>query len=356
MKKKIQLVNKSIFYFLFTVLFMNVNVLAQDDDNKEREQLQAIQNEINEIYNKKIEGELKKDMDHFNNMKAEVDKIDKIKDDKGKKDEVEKYQKTHKGHYMKMMNGAGLNMNSILAHLKRKFPDYTFSSPDGISIDIEKRVTLGNSDVGFIDELNNDEYTNSRQMSGPNADNDPLYLPIAEENAINLVASKIINCAMASGGSVSFWSPNSMRASSAAAILGGCGAKGTLQYGFSVPTGVRYMKVVLSGSLRHTGYVIATGGVSVIATQTWISIEVPSIDKTLYDNYLSKSKVAPVLWAAGYEESKSFSGNVDVTSYKGKIVKIVATTHSYNISQLISSTTGNCQINLPTVKKVFEKL
>ena len=356
MRKKNQVASKFIFCFLFVALLMNVNVLAQEDDNKEKEQLEAIKNEINEIYNKRIEAELKKDNDHFNKMKAGADKIEKIKDDKEKNDEVDKYQKAHKGHYMKMMNSAGLNMNSILAHLKKKYADYLFSSPDGISIDIEKKIEIENRDVGINSYMNEDQNGIAGHMSGPNAAYDSPYPPIVEENAINLSRSKSVNCTLASGGSVSFWSPNSMRATSTAAIIGGCGAQGTLQYGFSSPSGVRYMKVVLSGSLRHTGVAVATGGVSVITTETRVKISIPSLSKTLYNNYLSKTKVAPLLWAASYEESKAFSGNVDVTSYKGKGVMINVTTHSWNISEFISSTSGNCQINLPTVKKVFERL
>ncbi len=357
MKKKILPFDKLIFFFLFAMLLINVPVLAQEDDNKEKEQLQVIQDEITNIYSKKMETILKKDMAQFNKMKADAEAIEKIKDEKGKNEAVDNYQKTNKGQYMKMMSSAGVNINSILAHLKKKFPGYSFTSPDGISIDIEKIVKempAEGGDVGFINGMNEDTHGPARKLSGPNLSAEPVNTADAEEHNIILAPSKSINCTLASGGSVIFWSPNSMRASSSATLAGGCGARGTLQYGFNVPSSVRYFKVVLSGSLRHCGYVVATGGVSLIATETSVYISSPA--KTLYSYYFSKSKVAPILWAARYDESRSFYGSVDVSSYKTQGILIKTTTHALNVSELISATTGFCQINLPTLKKVYEKL
>ena len=359
MTKKIVSFNKLVFYFLFSMLVTNVTVLAQEDDNKEKEQLQAIQNEIINIYSKKMETVLKKDKPGFNKMKADAEEIDKIKDEKRKKDAMDNYQKAHKAHYMKMMSSAGVNINSVLAHLKKKFPGYSFSSSDGISIDIEKTVKeipQESSDAGFIGEMNENTGGLAMKISGSNTGTGPVYIDLVEERSIRLAPSKSINCTLVSGGSVDFWSPNSMRASSFAAIAGGCGARGTLQYGFTVPSGLRYLKVVLSGSLRQHGYVVATGGLSLIATETSVDIYRPSPKKTLFTNYLSKYKVAPILWAAGFDESRSLYGNVDVSSYKTQGVIIKATAHTYNISEVVSSTIGFCQINLPTVKKVFERL
>lgn len=354
MKRKFSLINKSIFYFIVSMLVMNVSIMAQDEN--EQKQIQAIQEEINNIYGKKMEAVLKNDRAQYNKMDAEAKSIEKMKEEQGKKKAVENYQNAHKGYYKKMMNSAGVNINSVLAHLKKKFPEYTFTSSDGISINLEKKtetVSPESQGMGPIDGANIVGVNARSSISGPHlSENELLPNPIQEN--ITLASSKKINCSLISGGSVTFPSSNSMGAASFATIAGGCDASGIMERSFTVPTNIRSFKVVLSGSADHYGYAIGIGGSAMANTKTYIYITLPS--KTLYKFYLSKTKVAPILWAGGYNETVNIYRTAYLSSYKSQSVRIRAVTYSYSISVLPSATKSNCQLNLPTLVKVYERL
>ena len=100
--------------FLFTT-----TVKAQDD-----KVLEEIRNEFDRIYGKKIEEELKKDQSKFESMKSEAEGIGKIKNEDAKKKAMDNYARAHKEHYGKMVKNAGADINSVIAHLSKQFPQY----------------------------------------------------------------------------------------------------------------------------------------------------------------------------------------------------------------------------------------
>ena len=122
----------SIVLFSF-ILFQCINARAQQIPAAD---IEAIQNEITNLYSKKMETGLAKDQAKANKMKADLQDAEKQPDNEGRKRALENFSKAYKAHYKKTMDEAGINMQDILAKLKNRFPGYDFSVANDFGIEI----------------------------------------------------------------------------------------------------------------------------------------------------------------------------------------------------------------------------
>ena len=313
-------------------------VMAQRDKDVE-----AIINELTINYSNKMEAALKKDLPRYNKMKSEAEEVAKIKDNEGKKKGMDNYANAHRQHYGNMVKNAGVDLNSLLLNLEKKFPDYLFTISDGYSVLFEKKTQEttssgdhGNSSFG----INNDFVfaSNTQSVLSPAT---LLYHPASTSStiiALSFTKSKSINCALAAGGSVEFGT-SSVKSSSTGIVAGNCSADGELNNSTLLPSaGITSIKLKLNFTMEVNGYAVGVLGGSGTTSASGVKVNIDGQTGYIFYQTISKMVFAPFLWVASFSQSQSFVVNPDLTASKGKTLKINGGTRSFAISGICCAT------------------
>jgi len=311
-------------------------VMAQRDKDVE-----AIINELTINYSNKMEAALKKDLPRYNKMKSEAEEVAKIKDNEGKKKGMDNYANAHRQHYGNMVKNAGVDLNSLLKNLEKKFPDYLFTISDGYSVQFEKKTQQttsssenGKSSYGVTNDFVFASNTQSALSPATPASTTSTIIPIS------FTKSKSIDCVLAAGAAVGFGT-SSVKSTSTGVVAGGCSAEGELNNSTLLPSaGVTSIKLKLNFLLEVNGY--AVGGVSgsFCSSSSGNNVQIDGQDDYIKKESIWKSVFAPVLWVASYSQSKSFTINPDLTAFKGKTLKINGHSKSTAVSIVCCATSS----------------
>jgi hypothetical protein len=301
--------------------------------NQDEDVLKAIQKEIEERYGKKVEEVLKKDQARFNKMKSELEEIDKIKDNNGKKKGLENYKKGHRAHYEKAVKEAGVDLNTLVKDLEKKFTDYSFSLTDDFSIQAYPRRRTNEEDAG-----------SGVSSSGPGV----ASTGITTSQILSFTQQKSVNCALGSGGNVELGTRH-VRAWTTGVVAGGCSSKGTLENYTNLPaTGVQSIKLRLNYTLEISGYALGIFGTSITKANSTFLARITDPNTHFSSGYLDKYAIAPVLWYASFNEFKNFTPVVDLTAWKGKTIQIHGSAYSYSVSSICCATNSNGKVTINT--------
>lgn len=317
------------YLFLLFILFVSGNIISAQS----KKDLDEILKEIQENYSRKVEEELKKDLPRFNKMKSEAEVIEKIKDEKEKKKSADNYKNAHKAHYGNAVKKAGVDINALLSKLQSKYPSYKFSSPDGYSIIVEEEVNDMNlQSTGGM----------TATGTGVSASNTPAVRGLA------FTQSKDIDCALASGGSVTFGT-RSVNASTTGVVAGGCTAKGSLKHSAELESGsnVQSIKLKLNYSLEVKGYAVGIIGTSSSTATATLYAKIDE-QSSFISKSISKTALAPILWISSFDKSENFTNSVDVTASKGKKLNVTASVYSLSVSGVCCATNGYGKVNITT--------
>jgi len=352
----------SLFLLLCTIFFITTIVNAQDD-----KVLEEIRNEFDKVYGKKIEEELKKDQSKFESMKSEAEGIGKIKNEDAKKKAMDNYTRAHKEHYGKMVKNAGVDINSVIAHLSKQFPQYRFTSTDDYSIIAEKET----KDLGLQRQSINNTSTDLLGTTFHAITTPPAYyahnvLPVSAlylstffgslktlgVQPLIFTQTKSVNCALASGGYVNIGSMYAL-SSTSGVVAGGCSSSGNLSSSSVLPTAAQSIYLRLSGTVEVSGYAVGVIGTSATDASASFNSYISS-EGSMASNYLSKSAFAPFLWVASFNDIKSFNHYIDLTSKKGKTLNVAGSSRSFSISGLCCATNSSSKINFTTAELVVQ--
>ena len=339
---------KLIMYLMITLnflLFHPDTVIAQRD-----KEMEAIINELTINYSNKIEAALKKDLPRYNKMKSEAEEVAKIKDNEGKKKGMDNYANAHRQHYGNKVKEAGVDLNTLLLNLEKKFPDYLFTISDDYSVVFERKSektsssgNLGSSSYG----LNNDYVFASNTQS----DLSPATLYhraffTSTTTPLSFTKSKSIDCSLIAGAAVEFGT-NSVKSSSTGVVGGECSADGDLNNSTLLPSaGVTSIKLKLNFTLEVNGYAVGVLGTSGTNSTSSCSVKIDGQNNYIINEYISKGAIAPILWVTSFTQSKSFAYNPDLTALKGKTLKINGSTYSSALSLLCCATNSSGRLSI----------
>ena len=338
-----------IMYVMMTLNFLLClpdTVTAQRDENME-----AIINELTVNYSNKIEAALKKDLPRYNKMKAEAEEVSKIKDNAGKKKAMDNYANAHKQHYGHMVKNAEVNLNSLLANLKKKYPDYLFTISDDYSVLVEKKTQENNptGDHGsssfkrsndFVFASNTQPILSQSKVFYPSASTPSTIIPLSFTKA------KTIDCVVAAGAGVEFGT-SSVKSTSTGVVAGGCMASGDLKNSTQLPSsGVTSIQLKLNYTLEVSGYAVGVLGSSFTRCTSGSRVSIDDQSSSIIAKGISKLAFAPALWVASFSQSESFTHNQDLTPWKGKILKINGYSSSAAVAIVCCATSGFGKINV----------
>jgi len=327
--KKIVINGMVMAFLLLSNLFLTpVNAWGQDE-----KELEAIRSEIDNVYSKKIQETLNKDKPRINKMKSEAEAIDKQKEPQAKKKAADNYVKAHKGYYQSAMRSAGININSVLAGLKSKFPNYSFTSTDGIAIEMERKNS------GSTSESGTDVSSSSTGVSIEST---------TTAQTLSFNQNKSISCALASGGSVSFGT-RSVTSTSTSAVAGGCSAHGELIKTTVLPsTGVKSIVLKLNYTLSVKGYAVGILGTSITSANGMMYVNYSGQSGYLIRSSISRTAIAPILWVASFDTYTNFANTKDLTSLKGKTLEVKGYANSSTFSALCCATNSRGRNSITT--------
>ncbi len=338
-----------IMYLMMTLNFLLClpdTVIAQRDENME-----AIINELTINYSNKIEAALKKDLPRYNKMKAEAEEVSKIKDNAGKKKAMDNYANAHKQHYGSMVKNAGVDLNSLLAKLKNKFPDYLFTITDEYSVLVEKRTQENSApgDNGSSSYGRNNDFIFASNTQPVLSQSKDYYQPASTTSTIiplTFTKGKSIDCALAAGAGVEFGT-SSVKSTATGVIAGGCAANGNLKNSTLLSnSGVTSIKLKLNFTLEVNGYAVGVVGTSGANASSGNRVYIDGQSSSLLSESISKTALAPALWVASFSQSQSFTHNLDLTAWKGKTLKISGYTYSQALSAICCATSSSARINV----------
>jgi hypothetical protein len=325
----------SIVLFSF-ILFQCINARAQQIPAAD---LEAIQNEIANLYSKKMETALAKDQAKANKMKADLQDVEKQPDNEGRKRALENFSNAHKAHYKKTMDEAGINMQDILAKLKNRFPGYDFSVANDFGIAVSsKNQNTGN---GFLQQPLQQKdwaYQSFNKLGGPQIDLDTYSTTneiksLTSIQELTFTPNKTVNCGLASGGNVII-SNRYIQATSTGVIAGGCSSFGNLSSSTIIPNGQSITGRV-AVSLEVNCWALGIGGFSLASGSSSISVYCPETRQSLGSGGKSAAVYAPFLWYASLYDAGNLSFSPSLNGLQGK-------TFVVNVGAMSSATSIYC--------------
>ena len=340
----------SIVLFSF-ILFQCINARAQQIPAAD---LEAIQNEITNLYSKKMETALAKDQAKANKMKADLQDADKQPDNEGRKRALENFSKAHKAHYKKTMDEAGINMQDILAKLKNRFPGYDFSVANDFGIAVSsKNQNIGN---GFLDQPPQKEdwtYQSFNKSGGPQIDLDTYSITneITSFTSIQeliFTQNKTVNCAVASGGSVDINS-RYIKANSTGVIAGGCTSLGNLSSSTIIPNG-QSITGRIDVSLEVSCWALGIGGTSTATGSSGVSVRCQETNQGFGSGGKYLFAFAPFLWYASLYDAGNFSFSPSLNGLQGKTFVVRVTAMSTATAILCCGTNSFAKANITTAR------
>jgi hypothetical protein len=340
----------SIVLFFF-ILFQCVNARAQQIPAAD---LEAIQNEITNLYSKKMETALAKDQAKANKMKADLQDVEKQPDNEGRKRALENFSKAHKAHYKKTMDEAGLNMQDILAKLKNRFPGYDFSVANDFGIAVSsKNQNIGN---GFLQQHPQQEdwaYQSFNKSGGPQIDLDTYsttneITSLTSIQELTFTPNKTVNCAVASGGSVVI-NNRYIQANSTGVIAGGCTSLGNLSSRTIIPNGQSITGRV-AVSLEVNCWALGIGGTSAAQGESSFSLRCEETNQWFGSGYKSLLALAPIFWYASLYDAGNFSFSPSLNGLQGKTFSVYVGVRSFAISGACCATNSFAKANITTAR------
>jgi len=340
----------SIALFSF-ILFQCINARAQQIPAAD---LEAIQNEITNLYSKKMETALAKDQAKANKMKADLQDADKQPDNEGRKRALENFSKAHKAHYKKTMDEAGINMQDILAKLKNRFPGYDFSVADDFGIAVSpKNQNTGN---GFLQQPPQQEdwaYQSFNKAGGPQIDLDTYsttneITSLTSIQELTFTPNKTINCAVAAGGSVVI-NNRYIQANSTGVVAGGCTSSGNLSSSTIIPNGQSITGRV-NVSIEVSSWALGIGGVSTAQGSSYVGVKCQETNQSFGSEGKFTTVIAPYLWYTSFSNSGNFSFSPSLNGLQGKTFVVDVSVRSMAISVLCCGTNSFGKANITTAR------
>jgi len=340
----------SIVLFSF-ILFQCINARAQQIPAAD---LEAIQNEITNLYSKKMETALAKDQAKANKMKADLQDVEKQPDNEGRKRALENFSKAHKAHYKKTMDEAGINMQDILAKLKNRFPGYDFSVANDFGIAVSsKNQNIGN---GFLQQHPQQEdwaFQSFNKSGGPQIDLDTYsttneITSLTSIQELTFTQNKTVNCAVASGGSVNI-NNRYIQANSTGVIAGGCTSSGNLSSRTIIPNG-QSITGRIDVSLQVNCWALGIGGTSTAQGSSYVTVYCQETNQRFGNGSKYILAFAPVLWYASLYDAGNFSFSPSLNGLQGKTFVVDVTARSMATSILCCGTNSFAIANITTAR------
>lgn len=348
--------------FLMLFIFVINTCFSQNEG-----QVEAIMNEINSIYISKLEETFKKNQERADKMKSELEEVDKIKENQGKKKALENYSRNHKAQYGQMVREAGVNLNSVVARLKSRFPAYSFTIVDDFSILIEEVRKESNLNGGTgsifperheIFETQGFGYANLYPESSDIHARGPMAIPdyetghsypayafsgITSTQELSFSQRKDVRCALGSGGVVELGA-RFAKATSTGAIGGECTSTGWLENTVVLPTGVQSVRLRLNTVFEVNAFALGLLGAAVSSADCIIRYSVQNQVSERTIGGLSRFVVAPIFWYGSFNQSNSWGTTIDLTAFRGSTLKVTGLASSYSLAAVCCATNATSRL------------
>jgi len=298
MKKRINTPNrvfaKSIFV-LAAAIFL-VSIVSKGQDGISSKDSAGIMKYMNEI-SAKIDAELKKNKELYNEMEKALGQINAIKDTALLDAAIDAYTAKYKDAYGAALKNAGVDMNKCASDLHLKYPYILFAVNNFYSLEWEQE---SKSVVYEIKELST-ETTTTTTLSSFTSDKEEQCLAVA-------------------GSSTKFDGRN-IHSYAEAAVIGGCATHGSLVKKVDLPADAKKIILKLNYTLKRKGKAVSQFGLTGASSKG--SVKTTIVDtKTLQYNYYAREIIAPLHWTAKYNKEKDYTNSIDLTQYKGKTLRI----------------------------------
>ena len=369
-------------YAAIAALFL---FLANASDAQNDGRLEAVMNEISSLYTSKLEEAFRKNQPRAERMNSELEEVEKIKENQGRNKALENYSRNHKAQYGQMMKEAGVNPNAVVARLKSKFPDFSFSIVDDYSIMVEQiknetdgstggvfpqgngqadpeRILKDERQTGGIpypatsgDHVFAGAYTDpgNNRAGGPMADVDfetghpnpaVVYSGITSTQELSFAPRRLVNCALASGGSVELGTRH-VKATSTGAVGGECKSTGWLENSVVLPaTGVQSVKLRLNSFFEVNAFALGILGAAVSSSDCFVNYMIVDQVSERRIGQLSRFVVAPIFWYGSFNQANSWSTYLDLTPFRGKTLKVTGLVVSYSLAAVCCATNATSRL------------
>lgn len=262
---------------------------------------------------------------------------------------MDNYANAHRQHYANKVKESGVDLNSLLSNLEKKFPDFLFTISDGYSVLFERKTPkitsgdMGNSTYGITNDfvfVSNTQSDLSPSTLFHRASFTSTTIPLS------FTKNKNIDCALIGWSGVEFGT-SSIKSTATGVVAGGCSANGDLiNSTLLASTGVTSIKLKLNFYMEVNGYAVGVVGSSVTGSNSSTKAKIDGQNEYFIREYISKMAFAPVLWVASFNQSKSFTFNPDLTAYKGKTLKINGYTSSSAMSAICCATSSSGRVSI----------
>jgi hypothetical protein len=298
--------------FIFSTSFSQIN----PEDEKE---LAAIRTEL-EILSKKIEDAFNKNPKNLDVMQSRLKQINAITDTAKLRLAVEDYRSTYLTAYGDMVKAAGVDMNEFVKLMTTKFPNYTFSVQNNYGIGFKKNTSKGTAKSGTA-----------------------AATPTTTTTAITgFLQAKDAGCALGAGSEITF-PTRSVKASSTAAVVGGCNARGELTKDLTLPSTAISIHLRLTWTQKIRAYAVGIVGLASGYASCFSAAGVEN-EGALISEYVSDMAFAPLLWVANFDKEFPFDKTIDLTASKGKTLTIVFSAYSSSVAGVCCATNATGQI------------
>lgn len=338
------------FSFLFAALSLLIVLQVQTTyaQQPSAADLEAIQNEIDNLLSKKMEIALKKDKAKADKMKLDLEDAHKQQDNNGKRRSLDNFNRSHKAHYQKTMNEAGINMQDVIAKLRNRFPAYEFSVADDFGVAFSPKETSGNNLTMLIPSEEHWMTPSYTAAKGPNYSMPEEETQLQNYQELMFTGNRSVNCAVASGGSVEIGSRH-IKTNSTGVMAGGCTSNGQLVSRTIIPNG-RSITGRVTATLEIGCWALGIFGTSVASANSYVTMYCAETNQ--YFGTVSKNKfvIAPILWYASHSESAGYSSTPLLNNLQGKTLVVSAYGYSSATSIMCCGTNSFARATVTTAR------
>ena len=325
--------NNSIKYFtllLIAVIYSAVG-MTQEKGIPDAD-LKNITAEVN-IISAKIEAVMKLEPAVMKKMKDELTRINEIKDTAVANEAIKNYMASNGAAYGNFFKKAGIDMNTFISEMNKKYPAYLFTLNSSFGIGVQMKTV---------------------QASSFKKGSTGTFGTTSTKSISSFTQSKSIDCGGLSGGSVAFGS-RSLSSSAFSAFAGGCLAKGTLTNSTTLPAVASEVKLNLNFQIDAEGVAIGIVGSAASTASTFLTLNVTGISAPLVIKSIYKMGLAPFLWVAKFNASERFYDVIDLTEHRGKTIIFSLYTDSFSLAGLCCATTSKAKANIFTADLITTK-
>lgn len=309
--------HKNIAIFMMLVLFSISNSFAQIAQEDEKTVV-AIQADF-EVLSKKIEDVFNKNPKIRDEMRNRIQEINKLTDETKLKLAADNYRSSYQAAYGDMVKAAGIDMNDFVKQMTAKYPNYTFTLQKSYGIGFKRKPSPGAAKSGTA-------------PASPTTTTTPIT---------GFLQAKETTCNLASGSSVTF-PTKSVKAASTAVVAGLCSAKGEIKNESILPATASSIFLRLTAAQKVSGWAVGVLGFSLNHTEA--VVKVWADNKIVLNDYEAESVIAPVFWVINYDEEFPFDQSIDLSTHKGKSLKVSLNVFSSAFSAACCATSSSAQV------------